>query len=234
MSITKAHQRYRTKDGQICPGVTTIIDLLNKPFLVQWAWKLGMEGEDYRKVTQRAADIGTIAHHLIECYLKKQEPQDLNEYPLKAVQQAQATLGNFRDWWIKEKLHLIGSEIGIVSEQYRYGGTIDIVAMKEPPTELHKGEVWLLDIKTSKAVYDEYRIQLAAYKHAWEEVHPNQLIDSVHIVHLNKETGALGFHHLGDLTDDFQLFMHLRDIYELKGRKDSKRRTDYRTPYWYE
>lgn len=63
---TKAHTRYRTKSGMIVPGVTTVLSLLAKPALIYWAWNLGMQGEDYRKIKEKAADIGTVTHYLVE------------------------------------------------------------------------------------------------------------------------------------------------------------------------
>ena len=40
----KAHTRYELKDGTYVPGTTTITGLENKPFLVPWANRLGLEG----------------------------------------------------------------------------------------------------------------------------------------------------------------------------------------------
>ena len=59
----KAHQRYKTKDGVIVPGVTTILSILAKPALIYWSWNLGMQGIDYRKVSDKAKDIGTLTHY---------------------------------------------------------------------------------------------------------------------------------------------------------------------------
>ena len=66
---TKAHQQYRLKDGTIVPGVTTPLGILAKPGLVPWAWNLGREGLDYRKVSEKGMDIGSLAHMMIECDL---------------------------------------------------------------------------------------------------------------------------------------------------------------------
>lgn len=226
----KAHQRYRVKQGFIVPGVTTIIGQLDKPALVPWAWKLGMQGLDYRKTVGQAANIGSIVHHLIECHLKNEKPY-LDEYPLREVQMSQVAYAEFEEWWMQQDMKMIGSEVQLVSEKYRYGGTIDIVACKVAADKIR-----LLDIKTSKGVYDEMRYQLAAYVYLWNENHPDQPIESSHIIHINKETGSIGFVALGNLDTEFQIFLHLRDIYELKGRSDPKRRQDklYKVPYWYE
>lgn len=58
---SKAHVKYRTKDKVLVPGVTTITNLLNKPYLIKWANDLGLEGIDSTKYRDEAADIGTLA-----------------------------------------------------------------------------------------------------------------------------------------------------------------------------
>ena len=46
----KPHQTY-TLDGITIPGVTTVLGIIDKSGpLIHWAWKLGMEGKDYKKV----------------------------------------------------------------------------------------------------------------------------------------------------------------------------------------
>jgi hypothetical protein len=47
-------------------------------------------------------------------------------------------------------------ELPLVSEKYRYGGTIDWYG------EIND-EMWLVDIKTSKGLYPEHTFQVAAY-----------------------------------------------------------------------
>ena len=61
---SKAHIRYKLKDGTVVPGATTITGLLNKPFLITWANRLGLEGIDSTKYRDAAADIGTLAHQI--------------------------------------------------------------------------------------------------------------------------------------------------------------------------
>lgn len=61
-------QVYRLKDGTRVPSVTTIISRFKESGgLVHWAWQLGIDGKDYRKVRDEAADAGTLAHALLEC-----------------------------------------------------------------------------------------------------------------------------------------------------------------------
>lgn len=153
---TKAHQRYKLADGTTVPGVTTVLGVQDKPALLQWAYQCGVDGIDYRKSRDNAADIGTIAHFLIECHLKGVEP-DKADFAPADLDKAENAVIKFLSWWDSMGFEFIASEVQLVSEKYRYGGTLDILARL-------KGEVILIDLKTSKAIYDEYWQQLAAYQ----------------------------------------------------------------------
>src|SRR5439155_21898181 len=51
----KAHVRYYTSKGEQVPGVTTILSVLNKPALVSWANRMGLQGIDTHKYVDEAA-----------------------------------------------------------------------------------------------------------------------------------------------------------------------------------
>jgi hypothetical protein len=79
---------YYLKDGKTrVPGVTTIIGKFKESGgLVHWAWDLGMQGIDYRKARDDAANVGTIAHGMVEQWIKG-EPI-VAEGPLEQVEKA--------------------------------------------------------------------------------------------------------------------------------------------------
>jgi len=216
---TKAHIRYRNKDNKIVPGVTTILGLINKPALIPWAWNLGMHGEDYRKVTDKAADIGTIAHLLVECFLKNEKP-DLAEYSTANIKQAEFAFSEFTAWWKKEGLKAIAVEYSMTSEIMQCGGMLDCVAMAP------SGELWLVDIKTSKGIYEEMWYQLSAYWAMWVELNPDKPLVMAYICHLSKQTGHLTVHPGKDLFTELEIFRHMRAVYSLMKVKDPKRQLD--------
>lgn len=216
-SPTAAHQRYRNKAGAIIPGVTTVIGLLAKPALVPWAWKLGMQGEDMNKVRDMAADIGTATHYMAECMFKGHEPdfQHTTPYVVAAARKMMPALKVYLD---NNPAKTIASEENVISEKWQFGGCIDWVCLPKLT-----GLVTLRDIKTSKGIYPEYMIQIAAYEQAWNEVHPAQPIQAKEAVHLDKETGLLTVYPFGDLTTEFEIFKHLRAIYILQKKADPQR-----------
>ena len=77
--ISKAHTIYKTSEGKRVPGATTITGLLNKPYLITWANKLGLEGVDSTKYRDEAASVGTLAHAMIQAHLEG-EKLDYDEY----------------------------------------------------------------------------------------------------------------------------------------------------------
>jgi len=216
-SPTAAHQRYRNQSGAIVPGVTTVIGLLAKPALVPWAWKLGMQGEDMNKVRDMAADIGTATHYMVECRLKGETPDFQHTTPF--VKESALKMMPAFDKYLKENpAKTLGSEVQVVSERWQFGGCIDWIARPEST-----GVVTIRDIKTSAGIYPEYRIQLVAYKEAWNELHPDQPVEAVEALHLDKKTGLLTVYPFGDLTAEWEIFKHLRAIYMLQKRADPNR-----------
>lgn len=216
-SPTAAHQRYRNKAGAIVPGVTTVIGLLAKPALVGWAWKLGMQGEDMNKVRDMAADIGTATHYMAECMFKGQVPDFQHTTPfVKAA--AEKMIPALKQYLAANPSEVIASEVNVVSEKWQYGGCIDWVCRPKLT-----GLVTLRDIKTSKGIYAEYLIQIAAYEQAWNENHPDMPIQAKEAIHMDKETGLLTVHPFGDLSTEFEIFKHLRAIYVLQKKADPNR-----------
>lgn len=216
---TKVHTRYRNKAGVVVPGVTTVIALLAKPALINWAWRLGLEGQDMNKVRDKAADIGTCVHYLAECHLKGQKPE-VQDFTPDTIEKAKPLVRAFAAWAAKECLRVKASEANVVSEAWQFGGCIDIIARRLD------GKLGLYDIKTSKGIYDEYKIQLAAYEVAWDEVNPDSPIEFITVIHLDKETNDLHLYNFGDLSVYFEIFKHLRAIYMLQKTADPKRRQD--------
>lgn len=185
---TRSHQKYLLKDGSQVPGASTIAKIGDDgSSLIHWAWDLGNRGIDYRKARDQAADIGTIAHFLIECFLHGHEA-DLSEYSQADIERAQVAFRNFKVWWDHEGLTVIEPEVQLVSEQWLFGGTIDA------PSRDKDGKIVLLDWKTSKGIYPAHKFQLAAYEKLWNENRPDMQVQRRGIVRIGK-----------DSADDFEV-----------------------------
>ena len=155
--------------GQPVPSVTNILNIINKPALPRWAAKIVAEqaatmrhslanidpaeivdmlkGAPWRSST-RSADRGTSVHGWIEAALNGHDTPQL--YGEAAAYQTAA-----QRWHTDHGQHLdaIYTEQTLFHE--RYAGTADLIANID-------GQRTVIDFKTSKAIYDETALQLAA------------------------------------------------------------------------
>ena len=202
------------------PSVTTILSVLDKPALPRWAavevatyavehresWA-GLPARDAVELlkkapwgkTKNAADAGTDAHAYCEARLKgeKAERPDASLFsPLhgKAFENVDAILAELAPT-------AVAVEATAWSNAYGYAGTFDALV-------LINGELVLCDLKTSKGVYEEYALQLAAYRFADSILLPNGTeipmpeIARCQIWHAPKE----GKHAVVEIRADFEEF----------------------------
>jgi len=159
----KEHQKYFLSDGTQVPGGSTISKIGDDAgALIHWAWKLGCEGKNYRDVSKEACDIGTLAHFYIECFLNNQVA-DLSDYTQEERDKALVCYHKFLEWWEGQDLEVVATEIQLVNEAFRYGGTIDLIAKRK------NGDHVLMDFKTSKKISDSYWRQAAGYANLWNQ-----------------------------------------------------------------
>lgn len=180
-----AKQKYKNNNGVEVPSVTTIINKTlgwNKEVLIAWTRKKALEGKDPKKISKEACNTGTLVHKYIETYNKNlTESNDLNKLKEKAsLQQIVVAERGLEQYKILEKeknIKVIEPELAMVNEEYQFGLTPDLIATVQINNSL-------LDYKTSKAIYSDHIIQLAAYYKSLEEKYN---LTNCYIVHINKE-----------------------------------------------
>lgn len=150
---TKAHQIYKLADGSRVIGVTTVTGILNKPELVPWSNKLGLDGIEVGRFVDDKADIGTLAHAMVVDSMQG-KTTDTKDYSANQIEQANWACDSFFNWQKKHDIVLIWAELPLVSETYQFGGQPDIYALVD-------GSVELIDLKTGNAIYKEHKIQVA-------------------------------------------------------------------------
>lgn len=207
MPDIKIHTLYKLADGTRVPSVTTYLGILAKPALIHWAWELGVQGLDYRKVRDQAGDVGTLVHYLILCKLKGEEP-DLSTYTPQDAALAASPMSKFEEWLKEHELEPILMETPLVSETYRFGGTPDFYGKVD-------GHLTLLDFKTSKEIYQETFYQLAAY--AWLLTEHGCFLEFRRVLRIGKsEDEGFEYRDMGDLENHWKLFLACQEIYELQ------------------
>lgn len=203
-----AHHIYKLKDGTRVPSVTTVLGRFKDAGpLMHWAWQCGVDGKDFRKERDAAADAGTLAHSLVEAWAHGTTFAVPQETPDEVRKRAETAYGAFLEWADQTKLRVDKTELPLVSEKYRFGGTFDAILLG---TKRAMG-----DWKSSNGVYGEYLAQLAAYGQLWSENFPEEPIEGgFHLLRFDKTHGDFTHKWWGELSAGWEYFLRLREAYE--------------------
>jgi hypothetical protein len=199
---------YYLKSGERVPSVTMVIGRFKEAGgLIHWAWKLGKEGKDYREVRDQAADAGTMAHAAMEAWIRD-KPFEF-EGPAEITDKAKVSFGAFLKWAEQTRLTVTHSEMPLVSETYKFGGTFDAILAHNTRA--------IGDWKCSGSLYTEYLIQVAAYGKLWEENFPGEPIEGgFHLLRFDKIHGDFTHRWWGELSDAWRAFRHLLALYQIE------------------
>ena len=207
-SKTKIHHRYYKEDGTRVPSSTTALSILAKPALIDWAWKMGMEGEDYRKYRDDKGEIGTLAHHMILCDAKGIKPNTDN-YSKRQIDLAENCLLSYYEWEKGHQIKDVLIEEPLVSEKYGFGGTPDRLAYVD-------GILTLLDYKTGKGIYEEYYYQTCSYEKLIEEC-KNQYPERIMILNIPRdEDEEFALKVYKNFDKGWEIFYNCLQIYKLR------------------
>lgn len=208
-------------DGSKVYGTTTVINRFKESGgLLHWAFaqgKLAEQGliESLYDKRDKAADIGTAVHECVEAHIKGLDRPDLAGFDDTALEAITSGLDAYLSWERMTKLKITHQEIQLVCPEYRFGGCPDAIGVIE-------GEPCLLDWKTSKAVYSDFLIQLAAY--GWLCEHGLQMehdykplgirVKGFHLCKFSKENGDFSHHYFPKLETEWEQFKLFRQAYD--------------------
>lgn len=202
---------YKAKDGERVPGTTTVLGASlgwSKGPLMAWAHRMGQEGKSLYGERDKAADIGTLGHAMAEADVKGEKFEFAPGTSPEYVQKATSAFEAYLEWKNDSRIVIQQAEVGYVSEDYRYGGTLDGIGHRD-------GAPVLIDFKTSNGTYAEHLIQLAAYHHLVEEVTGVTFV-RWHLLRFGKERGDFHHHSYKPISEAWEAFKHLRALYDLK------------------
>lgn len=209
---------YKTQAGEIVPGTTTIVGRFkDSGALIYWAWKCGKEGKDIRAEKDAAADAGSCCHEMIDCHLHNRTFRNA-DWDALAIGKAEHAFIAYLDWADQNLQKVIASEVSLVSERHRFGGTFDGI--------LSKKGLFLLDYKTSNAIYADMLIQVAGgYSLLWKEHYPDKLLNGIQLLRVSKPKhpdDPVSFEHRQWSAEIFKLaeeqFLLYRRAYDLDKR----------------
>lgn len=209
------------------PSVTTILEAFPKGWaLTEWHKALGFNADI---ILQRAATKGSNVHDAIHKYVnggllvfgEMIENKFVSNYTFEEWEM----ICKFVEFWTEYNPRLIASEVTLLSETHKIGGTLDLVF--ELMNKQGQFENWVLDTKTGNSIYPSHELQIAAYATMWNEKNPDVFISRCGILHLDaltrgkdkKEEKIQGkgwqikefdrhYH------DAFKIFKHLRVIWD--------------------
>jgi len=194
-----------TLDDKPITGVTTILRVVAKPFLIGWAANMAVDYIDKHQVIghyNMSTKTGSIEFDMGFTELLKEartahtrtrdKAGDIGTIVHKhcenyingkqfitAIPQELKMIDHFVGWAKENKVKFLASERQVYSEKYWFAGTYDFLCEID-------GKIWLGDIKTSSGIYPEHFFQTAGYQICEEEMNQTK-IDGHIILNLKKD-----------------------------------------------
>ena len=205
-------------------GVTTVLSVISKPMLIQWAANMAVDyikdnwfdkqetlesweevlkeaRTAHRKKKEKAGDWGTAVHLAIEEWIKlKKEEPTLDEKGLEVF-------NKFRAWAEEKSVKFLESEKHLWSEKMWTGGIVDLVI------EMN-GKKYIADIKTSSGIYNEAFFQMAAYDLMLKEMGEGKDIEGYIVINLKKD-GTMDLKMATDMELNQQAFLSALSLYQI-------------------
>jgi len=157
-TIAAARAIYEAADGSISPA----------SFEAAVRKYLGKRPAHLAK-SDEALDIGTLVHARIEAETRRElgEAVELPEIPETEADgsphPAWNALASYHRWRMDHDVKPIAIELRLYTRRLGFAGTCDLLAAVD-------GQLSIVDYKTSKAMYGEYRLQIAAYREAYHDM----------------------------------------------------------------
>jgi len=210
LEFSPSSHRYKVSDDGSkpahCPSVTTILNVLNKPALAEWAKncacnyiednvRLLLAGNSFSvdalfkiiaagrtahdRVREEAAEIGVSTHDFLRDYWRGYSSGVCPKMPEdeRTVKCINAAL----NWFSDHKIEPYAVEEPQYSRLHKICGRPDLIALVD-------GELAVVDYKSTKFLYPEVALQMCLYAKMHEEMH-GQFPAVRWGLRLDKETG---------------------------------------------
>lgn len=212
-------------DGKPLTGVTTVLSVIAKPALIQWAANMACdfiqavmtEGKPitldvikearaaHRKKKEAAGQKGTDVHAEIEKYIKLMiADQDGKSMPMESYENPMVQ--KFVEWAVDNKVQFLMSEKRMYSPIHWLAGTADFTCIID-------GKKYIGDLKTSNALYYEMFMQCAAYRLLLEEMGETDFHGSI-LVRVGKD-GSFETQERYDYETEKEAFLHALGLYKI-------------------
>ena len=231
------NQHMHTLNGKALHGVTTVLQVISKPALIQWAADQAiatikekavhtiseipplqeayyvspalLEEARYahRRKKEKAGDWGTLVHKAVEVYVSAKMGKPIGNPPL-LDEKGNEVLKKFKDWAESNKIRFLESEKHVWSKKLCVGGILDLVFEMD-------GKTYVGDIKTSTGIYDEAFYQMAAYDLCLKEMTSQYDIDGYIVINLRKD-GKMDLKMAENLGINREAFLAALTLHKIK------------------
>lgn len=215
---------FKKSTGQYAPAVNHVIRSgFNKgPRFAQWL--LSVSKDEAKKILESAGDRGSRVHMAIRELLDGQEVKIDKQYPSETqggrfeplTGEEWNCIQGFASWVVVYKPEVMRQEVTVFSDAELYAGTIDFLGVIDLPG-VGKISV-LVDWKSSSGIWDEYKLQVAAYYQAWLEVKDNKGFVPTHtaIVRVgtkHKQKFEMQVFDAKETMENYARFLEARNLY---------------------
>lgn len=192
------------------------------PYLIKYIAEKGLTEAD--AIKQAAGEKGSKVHQGTEILDKGEEigvmtellNTTTNQKEVISIEEYEALI-SYRDWFNLNKPEILATEMTVYSDKYEYAGTLDrIIALGMVKEGVR--QIYILDFKTSKAIYKSHMIQLSSYKHADIDYKALGISDEewenrkMLILQLGYKLNKNGYK-ATEVEDKFKLFLNSRETW---------------------
>jgi len=167
----------------------------------------------YRGSSGGAIEIGNETHRWIEEAVNTflEDEGKFGDDNLPAMPKDPEPLNSvnaFLEWVGDHEIKFEKSEQRVYNRYDRYAGTVDCIGTVN-------GVRSVIDWKTSKGIYPEYHLQVAAYAQAWEDMSGDQ-VDQTLVLRLDKATGRYqcGYQSRREWVENYGLFLSALNLHQ--------------------
>jgi hypothetical protein len=203
IEIVKKEQdnsHYYFVNGDFYPSVTRILDeAAPMPYSLR-DWLAKNTPEQQEEIKNVSLGLGSKMHDAYERLLNGMELNLAQDYP---TSKEKKHIMSFIQWFHDTAPQTICTEEVVASPTYHYAGTLDYACMIN-------GELWIIDFKTSAAIYYNYELQVSAYKQAYEEMYG---VKVAHVGVVRTNTKHKCGYEFKEVTRPFGEFKNVYDTY---------------------
>lgn len=200
------------KTKAVTEKLKIIRDEVNKNVLADTSEISKEAKSQHIKIKDEAADRGKRVHESIERFLNAEDNTEI-----EVDEDLAKPFKKFMDWWILNDIEVVETECAVWSEdEGGFMGKFDLAAyLKKEGKKL----LYLIDFKTSTRIYEDVKMQLAAYFYGWKQ-RTNYVPERAAVLRLDFTDGPEEFKEIleSELYVYYQAFLSLVKYWHLTNK----------------